>query len=480
VSTPPPPAPADGPGLLIAVTGEPGTGKTRRLAALAAWHRATGGVTAGFVAAAQGRPKPGRGADAYRLHNVDTQEGLAWLERDESRSPPYRFASGALASVRAWIAAWPRQPALVVLDEWGKFEAAGGGLLALWPDIARTRPRLLVVAVRAGLEEAIEARLGRRFDRRVRADDPAAESLLQEAAEAVTEWTRIGLFGGVSGAIEMSAGSALHAAKVPLRGLLLSSLQGAMMVFAGFGLREPGRVVWVPFIATGLKALSPAGNRLRPMLAIFMQGLLFGTVVQVLGWRWIAVVLGGGLIGVWSVTQGFVLQYLLLGDNLFRAYDTAVEWVAGWSGLTAPSLPLVIAGWATLQAFFAATVAGLAWRLQQPPAALRRLLDRDPAPARPPARRGRWREFTRWPFWLPLVVVALILLAGGSGWATVGWLTLRFLAVAVVLSALVLWLKPATWAGHLRRRGWWGPAMALADAIERRSGPPPPPDQPRP
>jgi hypothetical protein len=477
---PAPSSPAGGPGLLIAVTGEPGAGKTRLLAALAAWHRAAGGVTAGFVAVAGPRSAPEIGAAAYRLQNVDTEAALDWLERDESLRPPYRFAPGALEAARAWVAAWPQRPGLVVLDELSKFEAAGGGLMALWPAIAGTRPRLVVAAVRTGLEPAIATRLGRAFDLHIAADAPDAFERLQAAAQAVSEWTRIGLFGGASGTVEMTAGAALHAAKVPMRGLMLSSLQGAMMVFAGFGLRQPGRVIWVPFISAGLKALSPAGNRLRPMLAIFMQGLLFGTSVQILGWRLPAILLGGALIGAWSVTQGFVLQYLMLGENLFRAYDTAVAWVATHTGIAAPSLPAVIIGWASLQALFAATVAGIAWRLQQPPAALRRLLDAAPARPNPATRRSRWREFARWPFWLPLVVVALILLAGGSGWATVGWLTLRFLAVALVLSAVVMWLRPATWAERLRRRGWWGPALALGDAIERRGVAPPPKEDQRP
>ena len=58
---------------------------------------------------------------------------------------------------------------------------------------------------------------------------------------------------------------------------------------------HPGRVVWVPFISGGLKALSPAGNRVRPMIAIIMQGLLFGGTVQGLGWNFLAIGLGGAL-----------------------------------------------------------------------------------------------------------------------------------------------------------------------------------------
>ena len=48
------------------------------------------------------------------------------------------------------------------------------------------------------------------------------------------------------------------------------------------------------------------------------------------------------------------------------------------------------------------------------------------------------------------------------------WLVLRFVAVACVLMAVVSLLKPARWAEQLRRHGWWGPAVAMGGALQRR------------
>jgi hypothetical protein len=78
------------------------------------------------------------------------------------------------------------------------------------------------------------------------------------------------------------------------------------------------------------------------------------------------------------------------------------------------------------------------------------------------------REFGRWQFWLPLIVVAAILLGTGRPWESVAWLILRFVAVGFVLITLVSVLRPARWADSLRRRGWWGPALALSGALSRR------------
>jgi hypothetical protein len=347
-----------------------------------------------------------------------------------------------------------------------------------WSLLAASNPRIVVITVRDDLVGTVEALLGRKFDVLVPAQSPDALARLQQTCEDFGEWTRIGLFGGASGGLEMTVGSALHAAQIPLRGLAMSSLQAAMMVFAGTGLSQPGRVVWVPFISGGLKALSPGGNRVRPMIAIIMQGLLFGGAVQALGWNFIALGLAGALVGAWAALQGFLLQYLMMGDDLVRAYDAVVLWLADRWHISAPGLPWLVGAWAVLHAAVAGGAALTAWRLGRPPAVLQRVIEREPA--RNPAADGaggehpgwlrRLREFGRWQFWLPLAVVAAILLGSGRPWETVAWLVLRFFAVGCVLVALVSLLRPARWAEALRRRGWWGPALALSDALARRDG----------
>jgi hypothetical protein len=467
------PAPPPSPSLLIAVTGGPGSNKTRLLGELAAAQLARGQRVEGMLALAVGRQTPNQGAGEYWLRLIGTGQELSWAVRDESLDPPYYFEPETEHKLQAWAARLGTLPPapLLILDEFSKFEARGKGLMPLWPVLAASAPHVVVIAVREGLVEDIERVLGRQFDLRVPAAAPDALQKLNRACEDFGEWTRIGLFGGVAGGLEMTVGAALHSAQVPLRGLAMSSLQAAMMVFAGAGLGSPGRVVWVPFISGGLKALSPAGNRLRPMLAIVMQGLLFGASVQALGWNFFALGLGGALVGAWAALQGILLQYLLLGDDLIRAYDSVVLWLADKWHVTAPSLPWLVGAWAVLHAAVAAGVALTAWKLKQPPAALRQVLEKENiTAATAPVRTGwqRLRDFGQWQFWLPFLLVSLILLGTGRPWVAVLWLAVRFVAVGCVLIALLSLLRPARWAEQLRRRGWWGPALAFSSALNRR------------
>jgi nucleoside-triphosphatase THEP1 len=469
------------PALLVAVTGAPGEGRTRTLAAFAAAMAARGTRVAGCLAVAGERPDPRRGARSYRLRILGEPEEREWAVRDDSLAPPYRFDEGTRAHLAAWakgLSAGPR-PEVLVLDEFGPVEAAGGGLMALWPDLVAARPGLAVLSVRTDSVAAVEARLGRAFDLRLAASDPGTPARLRSAGADFGAWTRVGLWGGAAGAIELSLGSALHALKVPLRGAGLCSAQAAMLTFASARLDPPGRVAWVAFIAAGLKAFSPGGGRVRPMVAIAAQGALFAAAVQALGWNLAGVGLGGAAIGAWAALQGFLVQYLLLGQDLVEAYARVTRWLAEQGVAPLPSLPVLLAGWAAFHAALASASAVTAWRLRTPPARVRALLEdgarADAAtPAEPGVRaslpRRVLREFARWHFWLPLALVGAVLLATGRPGEDVAWLVARFVAVGAVLFALLSLVQPARFAAALRRRGWWGPAAAFTEAWGRRRG----------
>ena len=467
------PASPPSPSLLIAVTGGPGSNKTHLLGELAAAQLARGLRVEGMLALAVGRQTPNVGANEYWLRLLGTGQELSWAVRDESLDPPYYFEPETERKLQTWagrLRTLPPAP-LLILDEFSKFEARGKGLMPLWPVLAASAPQIVVIAVREGLVGDIERVLGRKFDLCIPATAPDALQKLTRACEDFGEWTRIGLFGGAAGGLEMTVGSALHSGQIPLRGLAMSSLQAAMMVFAGSGLGSPGRVVWVPFISGGLKALSPAGNRVRPMLAIVMQGLLFGASVQALGWNFFSLGLGGALVGAWAALQGIVLQYLLLGNELIRAYDSVVLWLADKWQLTAPGLPWLVGAWAVLHALVASGVTLTAWRLKQPPAALRQVLEKENIAIAPAPVRSGWRrlkDFGQWQFWVPFLLVSIILLGTGRPWVAVVWLAIRFVAVGCVLIALLSLLRPARWAEQLRRLGWWGPALAFSSALSRR------------
>jgi len=489
--------------LLVGVTGPAGSGKSTTLAELAIWAASEGLGVDGFTQPAVGtRMSPRRGAPGYDLERLGRYGGdadraadapsptrLSFARRDRTKGSaiPYAFSADALATAHEWVrtALAEGPPDLLVLDEFGRVEAEGGGHMALWPEVEAAGPDIVVLAVREGVVPQVEARLGRTFDRVVRLDpdariDPGPGQLtpLEELRVLVLEqrdWSRVGVYGAGSGGFEWSVGSALHAVRVPMRGLVLSSTQAAVMVFAGAGLGRRGRVVWVPFIAAGIKALSPAGSRIRAMLAITVQGMLFGGATRLLGWNPLGIFAGGALVGSWAVSQGLLLQYLLIGSDLLVAYQAVVNWVVGRWDVGVPGIAILLAAWVASWGLVAGTTALVAWRKGALPLRLREALDRgatgirweEPAPTWSSAMGRGARDILRPVFWLPVLLVLGILLSAGASWERAFWIGARALTVGMVVFSLVRAFDARGFVQWLRHRGHWGPAVAFERAMRR-------------
>ena len=160
----PPPAPTlPPPSLLIAVTGGPGTSKTRLMAELAAAQLARGQRVEGVLSIAGNRASPHQGASEYWLRIIGSDLELPWAMRDEALNPPYFFEPGTAKKVQAWAERLRNlpPPPLLLLDEFGKFELRGLGLMPAWPLLVTAGPQVVVITVREDLVGSIEELLGR-------------------------------------------------------------------------------------------------------------------------------------------------------------------------------------------------------------------------------------------------------------------------------------------------------------------------------
>lgn len=480
--------------LLIGIRGPVGSGKSTLLLRLAGWWRLQEKSADGFVARAGERAEEGRGARRYDLEMLKDGRLLPYAVRDPAFRPPYRFDPESARALDHWadgLAAGP-PPALVIIDEFGPVEASGGGHVALWGRIAASNPGIVVASVRAGEEDAVRGKLGARFDLMIDAASPAAWETLRRACDEHPDWMRVGLYGGGSGGFESSVGAVLHGIQAPMTGLFMSSMQSVIMTYAASGLRVKRRVVWVPFISASLKALSPAGNRLRPMLAIATQGLLYGGGVTLFGWNLPGVAIGGFLVGAWSAIQGVALQFLFVGSDLLRAYDSIITWAARLLDVRTPGLLLLIGAWACVCGAVSSVLTLLAWkRRQHMPGRLRDAVfrkgsgisfDGKPAGKKEAMKRGL-RDLGRPIFWLPVLVVVGFTLASGSPVESALWVVVRAAGIGFVLFSLVRVFDMHRFIAWLQSRGHWGPALAYRHALEKiRSGnaSPPGPDTTKP
>ncbi len=467
------------PMLLIEVIGPVGSGKSSLLSTLAVWWRQLGKEPEGFIAPGHERTVGTEGAARYDIVMVKSGTTYPFALRDNARRPPYRFDEATASALDHWAAGLSdaAPPSLVIIDEFGSVEASGGGHMRLWKQICSSHPDILVVAVRKGLEDAIHTRIGRRPDVVIDAASRDAWIRLNQACVAHSDWMRVGLYGGGAGGFEASVGAILHGTQIPLRGLFLSSMQSVIMTFAADGLGHRRRVVWVSFLAASLKALSPTGNRLRPMMAISLQGILYTIAITLLGWNFAGVAIGGFLVGAWSAIQGVALQYLFVGNELLRAYDSIIQWVARRLDTKPVAFLALVVGWTILCGLVSGTFTLIAWnRRQKMPGRIRDIILKKgrkgiafdgKSVSFSMAMKHGMRDIARPLFWLPVAIVVTVMFLDGSGLESILWVVIRAAGVGFVLFSIVRALDVQRFIGWLRSRGHWGPALAYQKAIDR-------------
>ena len=119
--------------------------------------------------------------------------------------------------------------------------------------------------------------------------------------------------------VEIIFGSVGHGFKIPLTGQFLSLYQLNVLVNALNKESLPSSsAVEISGIAAVLKSLSPAGQKLGPMLSILTQGILFWLGTLIGGVSLLGQLLGATLLCLWSFVQPLITYSLIYG---FALYD---------------------------------------------------------------------------------------------------------------------------------------------------------------
>jgi hypothetical protein len=148
--------------------------------------------------------------------------------------------------------------------------------------------------------------------------------------QAYRFWGFATTFGALWGAAEITAGSFLHAMKVPFAGVALSGVGVALLLTLRALLPSRGVVLAAGLVCAGVKMLSPAGAVVGPMIAILGECLVVEAVVAPIGPRPAAGALAGGLCSVWAIAQRLITQCLLLGMPVLGIYKGILGQAERW------------------------------------------------------------------------------------------------------------------------------------------------------
>jgi hypothetical protein len=210
------------------------------------------------------------------------------------------------------------------------------------------------------------------------------------------------------------------------------------------------------------------------MVGITVQGFLFTIATTILGWNVVGILAAGWFVGAWAALQGVVLQYVFIGDNLFPAVDIVIRWAADKLHLNMPGIFTLVFLWMMLCGSLSAFVTMFAWlRRHRLPARLTAMLSKGTrgvtqnvvAPTWGVAIRRGLHDLLRPLFWAPVIVVAVVIVMTGSSWEQGMWIVVRAVTVGWVLFSVARLFDPRKLLSWLRRKGHWGPAMALSRAL---------------
>lgn len=247
---------------------------------------------------------------------------------------------------------------------------------------------------------------------------------------------------GLQALAEVSLGSLVHGFKIPLGGHLLSLNQSFLLSWAMRDERTRREGVRaaasISNTAAALKALSPLGQRLTPMLAISVQGTLFSVGVACLGPTLPGVAIGSAVASLWGFAQPLLLGYAFFGRGLFDAITRLWVEIAYSVGVAPEWGVRLLFGLVAAKALLAAVVGTLGIRVG--PARLESYLKWVELGARSARHEqgaiSAWREIFSVPFIVCLALsVGFLALSGqASSNAEIVWYILRVLAVAWLVS----------------------------------------------
>lgn len=136
-------------------------------------------------------------------------------------------------------------------------------------------------------------------------------------------------FGGAIAFFECTIGALFHSMHIPFTGQWLSLLQIALLSLASRAKEgvDPSFAVKISSCAMVIKAALSPGKKLTPMVALFLQGTLFGIPFYLFGNTLISRAAGALLAALWGIFQPFISLWVVFGSNVFRAWGEALHFL---------------------------------------------------------------------------------------------------------------------------------------------------------
>ena len=172
------------------------------------------------------------------------------------------------------------------------------------------------------------------------------------------------VFGALWGVVEIGLGSVLHAIKIPLTGLALSTIGLLVALIGRLFVPKRGSTFFIGVIATVLKLFSIGNIIIGPMIGILTEALVAELILDIFPkptrLAFILAVAGGAL---WTLIQPFVTGLLIFGRDFLSIWLDTVDLGSRLFGLSSQAALWIILALVVLHLAVGTLGGWLAWSL---------------------------------------------------------------------------------------------------------------------
>ena len=128
------------------------------------------------------------------------------------------------------------------------------------------------------------------------------------------------IFGVLWGLLEITLSGLLKSFRLPISGLILSSLAVMILLGTKFFARSPGTILMMGMIAGFMKLLSMGAIICAPFLAIITEALLAEIIVTLFGINRMTYIISGVLIVGYVTLHPIISNHLIFGRDIYTQY----------------------------------------------------------------------------------------------------------------------------------------------------------------
>lgn len=140
-------------------------------------------------------------------------------------------------------------------------------------------------------------------------------------------WLKASVLGATWAASEIILGSFLHNLHVPFKGNILTAIGLILMIAVSFKWKDKGLFWRSGLICALMKTMSPSAVIFGPMIAIFMEAVLFEFSVRLLGRSLIGFIVGSSLAMAWVLVQKVFNLIIFYGFDIVEIYEGLLKFV---------------------------------------------------------------------------------------------------------------------------------------------------------